>query len=304
MEQQSVYNELCRDFSEFIEESYSESGASENFDGGIYIKVNQRSDKLIKFCLAKDINETVKSLDDFLEPNNLFRSAEVYHFGEAAEFDKSSFPSGEYHVTQFHSAWFYYPNLLYRKGVLSDHIRTEWARILTERLKLETGDGTEFRKLVRAIFKFCLCPMIKKIDEEVPTLGNERRIDIRVTLSDDSLFRKHLSADGLRSNHILIETKNCKKNERDFVSQIADYLGPAKTAEVGLLITRSAISQKHSEEIPSYRRSFAGKCTILPMHDEHLLQIIANAQAGNFHLNEQLLIDLFDKAKADVWGPE
>jgi hypothetical protein len=167
-------------------------------------------------------------------------------------------------------------------------------------LDLPVGDADSHEKLVRGIIDFVLSGCLSFKGRQINSPDKSVRRDLLYAIRRDSVLKSHIAGAAMASNNLLVEAKNCKRNEGAHVKQLGDYLSVASVASVGILVTRQALSNDIRKLVVDDRRENRGRKLILPLCDADLELMLQNARAAQFHLNEQLLIDSIERVLMDT----
>lgn len=197
--------------------------------------------------------------------------------------------------------WLRYPVLLRDDGLLACTARENTANELSVELSgLKTGEADPHERLIRKIFNFVLPGCLEFFRAQVSSLDKSVRRDLIYSIKAPSSLKHYISNASLTSNNILVEAKNCKKNEGSHIDQLAGYIGQAKIASVGILITRSPLSDTLRKIIVDDRRERNGSTLIIFLCDDDLHQMLSNAKLAWYELNEMKLIEIAQEVLADT----
>lgn len=204
-------------------------------------------------------------------------------------------------LQDINSLWQNYPTLLYDDTALASTVRQNTAQTLKEKLaNLATGESDPHERLVKDIFDFVLNGCMRFLYAQKRSLNGSVIRDIAYTIKRNTELQQFLANAHLTANNLLIEAKNCKENDSEYIHQLFRYLGTGKIATVGILVTRIPLSVKHRQIIVDEQREIKGIKLILPLSDQDLQLMLHNAAVGRFDLNEQILLACGQQVLADT----
>lgn len=198
------------------------------------------------------------------------------------------------------AAWVFYGGLRYGESEVGVFVCKEYADSLVLQLRdLVSGDGSAHEVLLRRIFAFAFPSCISKVNENNRTVDGQQIRDLLLRIKPDSKLQHYVRDSHRTSNTIVVEAKNEQRNSGAAISQLDGYLGYHRTADIGILVTRTPLGKALFSDAMRGRRERASSALIVPISDEQLQIVLKNATVSDFNENETLMIawiaDAIDK---------
>lgn len=180
---------------------------------------------------------------------------------------------------------------------LSYYVWKRCAEELKSRIQnLKSGDGREYERLLKGVFRFSFPTCIFRITSQSHTAGSHQIRDLLLKIKENSNLCRYIQRSNRTSTTIIVEAKNQSTNKGSSIHQLEGYLGEGRAADIGILVTRSPLKKNLLNLAMTGQRNRSQSALIIPISDKDIFTILNKAAEGDFLNCENELINWIDHA--------